>query len=210
MLFLHIAKTGGQSIRKMLRQELNSFDCIHNGALLEFRQGSLYNRRQLSDLRLQSYDLAFFMVRHPLERLISCYHYFIQGGLNQFQKVRFPHDQQLQQYLQENAPTFRDCCLKLPEVAAIIPHMNPISKCLSLLPIPLAKEVWIGRYETFEIDTVKLFHHLGLKVKSASLPRLNRTRPGWIKPDIDPIMLSRVNDFYSEDFCRFDYTPGFA
>ena len=50
-LFLHLAKTGGLSLRRTLIQRdiLLNYDRIHNGILIEFRDGLISSRKKLND-----------------------------------------------------------------------------------------------------------------------------------------------------------------
>lgn len=208
-LFVHLAKTGGLSVRRMLMASrgMDSFDCLHHGVVLKFRDGKLKNRTRFEARHWQPYDLAFLMARHPMARLLSCYSYFLQGGLNQIHPGRSCNDRQWQEFLQEQIPSFRLCCERLPEVAARIPHIRPMSDWLEALPDPPATEVLMGRTETFVQDVRQLFERLGLALPGASLLHVNRSSPSLCQPPIDLDMYQRVHHFYRHDYGRFAYDP---
>lgn len=209
MLFLHFAKTGGSSIRRMLVRSRahGTFDCVHNGTCIGYRDGKVVARNPVHSSDLPAYDIAFYVVRHPLERLFSCHRYFLHGGLNQYQRGTYPLDQRLQEFLQAHAPTFQQCCEKLPEIASVIPHMRPLAGWLAQLPNPLAPEVFTARHESFESDVRGLFRRLGMDDSGQDLVHVNQSLTRDPMPDLDDIQRERVHRYYAEDFARFGYSP---
>ena len=75
LLFVHIAKTGGTSLRRLLKttSATSSFDCLHHNHLIRFRDGEQVDRARVDPRSLSCYDIAVLTVRHPLNRLRSCY-----------------------------------------------------------------------------------------------------------------------------------------
>lgn len=207
ILFLHVAKTGGTSLKRMLKKssDVNNFDHVHNGTIGRFRHGSLVSRIPLNSEAFLDYDHAFYFVRHPLDRLMSCYHYFRQGGLSQFQPDRFPADQKLQQLLLQKYPTFAQFCSSLGELADMIPHLQPITDSLKALPKPMAKQVFIGQYENFQSDIEKLFSRLGVSPGSYQLLHSNRTKTKPLDFGIDRGSREKVKRFYYADLQLFGY-----
>ena len=208
LLFVHLAKTGGTSVRRILKASALSFDCVHHHTLLRFQGGQRVERKRFSAWELGPYPLAFLMVRHPLQRLISCYRYFLAGGLNARPgDAVFPADQQLQAFLKDLAPSLEQCCQQLPAIAERIPHVQPLSVWLDALPNPLADRVFTGRQEQFERDLQQLFEQLGVPLDPTLLQRSNSTASiAGATPVLSADALAMVQSFYAEDFRRFGYS----
>ena len=210
LLFVHLAKTGGTSVRRILKASAaNSFDCLHHHTFCRFRHGERVHRGRLDLSRIGPYSLAFLMVRHPVTRLVSCYRYFQAGGLNAQSKDRyFPADQAAQKFLMCHAPSLEECCHSLAEIAERIPHFQPMSSWLDGWPNPLADRVLTGRQEHFDRDLQLLFEQLGEPLNTALLQRSNSS--GSLKSASAEIGLSaealaKLQAFYTEDFRRFNY-----
>ena len=211
LLFVHLAKTGGTSVRRILKASAaNSFACIHHHTLLRFQDGQRVERRRFAPKELAPYALAFLMVRHPVDRLISCYRYFSAGGLNaQAGEQQFPADRAAQQLLQQLAPSLEQCCFKLPEIAAELPHFQSMVHWLDALPNPLAERVITGRQERFDADLQLLFEQLGVPLDPALLQRSNSSGP--VQPSapqgagLSAEALAQIQAFYEDDFRRFNY-----
>ena len=228
LLFVHLAKTGGTSVRRILKaSQANSFDCVHHHTLIRFRNGERTHRSQFKPRELGPYPLAFLMVRHPVARLISCYHYFLAGGLNAQPRDRcFPEDQAAQRFLEELAPNLEQCCQQLPKIAAQLPHFQPMTFWLDALPNPLADRVFTGRQECFDADLHLLFDQLQVPLGPVLLQRSNSSQPAESSPSPSPSAssslacgeseisdtelsaeaLAQLKSFYAEDFRRFNYS----
>lgn len=206
LLFVHLAKTGGTSMRRILRANsaTHSFDCIHHSTLIRFREGRRVESLPFNPQVLGHYDVAVLMVRHPLKRLHSCYHYFLKGGLNQRGKGEFLSDTAAQRFLQTQAPTFAECCRQLPEVSGRIPHFHPMGHWLDSLPNPLADLVFTGRQERFEVDLQRLYQLLGLDPRQLSNEHRNSS---GVQEEIDwdPLSLRMAESYYASDFQHFGY-----
>jgi len=120
----------------------------------------------------------------------------------------FPADQAAQQFLEREAPNLEQCCLKLPEIAARLPHFQPMSHWLDALPNPVADRVITGRQERFDLDLQLLFDQLGVPLDTASLQRCNSSGLFQLASSdkgFSPKALERLYAFYAEDFRRFNY-----
>ena len=186
--------------------QTSSFDCVHNGSFIRFRDGVKVDHRPFDSGGLGHYDVAVMMMRHPLARLSSCYHYFLNGGLNQRGKGDFPHDTATQQFLLQEAPTLAACCEALPRIAARIPHIQPVCHWLDQLPNPLADLVFTGRQESFTEDLRRFLTLLDLDPGAHVAERRNTSPPRgddlWT-----PASVRQAEHFYAADFRRFGYEP---
>ena len=206
LLLVHIAKTGGTSLRRLFKatQGLSTFDCVHNGTLLRFRDGKRVELRPLEPGCLGHYDQALVMMRHPLMRLSSCHRYFLGGGLNQRRKGVFPQDAAHQRYLQQVAPSLADCCQRLPQIAERIPHFQSACHWLDQLPNPLAELVFCGRQERFQQDLQRWMQLLKLDPSGVMVEQHNASTPFADVP-WDPQSIRLAEQFYAADFQRFGY-----
>lgn len=212
ILLLHIAKTGGTSLRRIFRSHsfTSSFDCIHHHALICFRNGERVSRSPLAAGPIPYYDFAVLMVRHPLARLMSCYRYFASGGLNRRGGKFFPADHKAQVYLERIAPTFEQCCRHLSEISECIPHFYPATHWLDILPNPLGGLVFTGRQEHFVSDVGRCYRLLGLESPPPLGERLNVGPASGLGLDfvLDAQSRRLVEQYYMQDYLRFGYTLG--
>lgn len=211
LLFVHLAKTGGTSVRRILKASaVSSFDCLHHRTFIRFCDGERVSRGRVDLTRFGPYRLAFLMVRHPMARLVSCYRYFLAGGLNAQSKGRtFPADQAAQEFLLRHAPSLEQCCQVLPEIAARIPHFQPMAFWLDGWPNPLAERVFTGRQERFDADLQLLFEQLRVPLDPAWLQRSNSSPlDPYVAPqtNFSVSALEQFQEFYAEDFRRFGYS----
>ena len=207
LLFVHIAKAGGTSLRRLLKthDRISRFDCFHNGFLLRFENGRRVARDRVELNSLEKYDFAVIASRHPLARLQSCYRYFLSGGLNGRGMGVFPDDLRKKKFLQSVAPSFSDCCLRLAEISEQIPHFRPASAWFDSLVGPPAKSLVCCRQESFSADVNGFLKVLGLP-PSGVLEHHNKGLAGSdssFTPDL--VDLKRVEGFYCNDFSLFGY-----
>ena len=207
LLFVHIAKSGGTSLRRLLKSNdgLSRFDCFHNGFLLRFEEGQCVDRNCVDLNSLEQYDIAVVALRHPFARLKSCYYYFLSGGLNGRAKGVFPGDLRCQEFLNSVAPNFSLCCQNLACIAEQIPHFLPASYWFKSLEKPLAKSLFCCRQESLDADVSGLFKALDLSLSSP----LERHNVGLESSDPTTSTslydLLSIEQFYSADYSRFGY-----
>ena len=207
LLFVHIAKTGGTSLRRLLKMHegISEFDCFHNGFLLRFKNGRRLGRARVDLNSLEQYDTAIVAMRHPLARLQSCYHYFLSGGLNGRGRGEFPGDLRTQEYLATVAPTFSSCSRQLDLISDRIPHFRPASYWLDTLSWPHAKSIFCCRQESFAADVNGLFKALSLPLSSPLEYRNKANNLTSPISAISPQDLQCIEHFYSADYARFGY-----
>ena len=207
LLFVHIAKAGGTSLRRLFKshERISRFDCFHNGFLLRFENGRRVGRDRVELNSLETYDVAVIALRHPLARLQSCYHYFLSGGLNGRGRGEFPNDRRCQEYLQSVAPSFSACAHRLDEISAQIPHFSPASYWLDSLPRPLGKSVFCCRQESFVSDVNGLFKALDMPLSSPMEHRNKAANVMHPASNVSENDLRLIQQFYSVDYARFGY-----
>ena len=206
LLLIHIAKTAGTSLRRLFKSlpATASFDCIHNGILLRFQEGHRVESCTFMPHQLGPYDLAVVMMRHPIDRFRSCHQYFLNGGLNNRGKGKFPADTEVQRYLERQAPTLSSCARLLPQIARRVPHFMPASHWLDFLPNPVADLVFTGRHERFSDDVQRLFGLLDINSTAWKIERVNVSKRHDVEV-LDPLAFRLAEQFYAEDFRRFGY-----
>ena len=207
LLFVHIAKAGGTSLRRLLKthEGISNFDCFHNGFLLRFENGRRVSRDRVELNSLVQYDTAVVALRHPLSRLQSCYHYFLSGGLNGRGRGEFPSDLRNQDFLKSVAPTFSSCCQNLAFISERIPHFMSVSHWLTSLPAPLAKSIVCCRQESFSVDVNSLLKVLNLPLLSPLEYRNKGVKLSSAATAVSPHDLRQVAQFYAHDFELFGY-----
>ena len=210
LLFVHIAKAGGTSLRRLLKahEGISRFDCFHNGLLLRFENGRCVGRDRVELNSLEQYDVAVITSRHPLARLQSCYRYFLSGGLNGRGKGVFPDDLRKKEFLHSVAPSFSECCQSLAEISKQIPHFCPASVWFDSTFGPPAKSLVCCRQESFSADVNDFLSALGLP-PSGDLEYRNKGLAGSstsVASDFADLRL--VEDFYRNDFSLFGYEIG--
>ena len=207
LLFVHIAKAGGTSLRRLLKshERISRFDCFHNGFLLRFENGRRVASDKVALNSLEKYDVGLIALRHPLARLQSCYRYFLSGGLNGRGKGVFPDDLRKKEFLHSVAPSFSDCCQRLAEISEQIPHFRPASVWFDSLVGPPAKSLICCRQETFSDDVNGFLRVLELP-SSCGLEHRNKGLAGSSSSFMsDLVDLRLVEDFYRKDYSLFGY-----
>ena len=208
LLFVHIAKTGGTSLRRLLKahEGITRFDCFHNGFLLRFENGCRVSRERADLSSLETYDAAVVAIRHPLARLQSCYHYFLAGGLNGRGSGEFPGDHVFQEYLKTFAPTFSVCTQKLDLISARIPHFRPASDWFDSTSRPIAKSIFCCRQESFSVDVNAFFKSLKLPFSGLLEHRNKSMYVMGMASSVSAQELRCIEQFYSADYDRFGYS----
>jgi hypothetical protein len=208
LLFIHIAKTGGASIRRLLNQSTPKidYDCIHNGKLISFQDNKIVRKTISNNISIEDYDNTAYFVRNPYARLLSCYSYFHNGGLNQYHGSTHLGDLKIQEIIKEQFSSFRDCCHNLKDFCILVSHARPMSNCflnIDVLPTK-SQNVIHGRFESYDEDVVNLFLQLGLSLQSNDILKINKSSN---KKDFiyNTSMKHEVYKYYKNDFDLFNY-----
>ncbi len=208
LLFVHIAKTGGTSIRRMLNKATPKieYDCIHNGKLIRHQNNKIVRQAIGGRMASDDYDYTAFFVRNPYARLLSCYKYFYGGGLNQFNDKTFQGDKDTQELIKKQFPKFQDCCHNLKEFCEIITHARPMTECIeSSCSLPSNQKAIIqGRFESYNESVINLFSHLGTTIQTDDILKINLSSQND-QFKYDAAMKEEVYQFYKNDFDHFNY-----
>lgn len=208
LLFIHVAKTGGSSIRQMLNTTSPriEYDCIHNGKLISFLNNKIIRKAINDKVLMSDYEKTAYFVRNPYDRLLSCYKYFRSGGLNRKNNELHQGDKERQALILKQFPEFKDCCHNLNEFSALVPHAKPMSESIfSHCDLMIdAGNIVVGRFEAFNEGVVNLFDQLGVAVKPNEIMKTNRS-PKTEYLRFDESMKNVVYQFYKKDFELFNY-----
>ncbi len=205
LLFVHIPKTGGQSIESYILGCLGRTWAERRPYLLRGNGDPRYGPPRLAHLTAREYlhhgycsrrrfqrCFRFAFVRNPFTRLVSEYHYRRLEGRVTFRSFvleRFP------------APSQDDYHRRIDGFRHVLPQWRFVhdDDGRSLLS-------FVGRFEHLAADFAHVCAMTGLP--PGPLPHHNRTRGGRpVAGYYDADTIARVRDFYAEDFCRFGYAP---
>lgn len=191
-IFVHIPKTGGQTITKLLA---NPDMLFHSG----IENGIEYAHMTASQLRslIPDYNtlFKFAFVRNPWDRLVSEYHYRIAGG------SVFP-------YLSRPPRSFSDFVRMVAKVdVSSMQHVTVNHIC------PQCNFVYdsgdlivdcIERFEDYEAGVRRIMQRLGVTFES--LPHINSTKHSHYTQHYTKKLRDIVSWLYAEDIKTFGYT----
>lgn len=181
--FVHIPKTGGQSITKMLEEA--ELGCKHEGS---FELDHLTMSAILERVNLNSY-FKFAIVRNPLDRLVSEYHFSkrYRPYLPNTDHYRFSRYVRAISKLDING----------------LPHnmVNHLYKQKDFLYKDNNLLVdYVGRFETLKESIDYVSKKLNIKL---TLPHVNKSCRKCV--DFDSKTLELVRNLYKEDYEIFGY-----
>lgn len=208
LLFIHLAKTGGASIRRMLNcsKPKIEYDCIHNGKLISFHNDKIIRTTIKDKISIKDYQYTAYFIRNPYSRLLSCYKYFYNGGLNQQNTNTHQGDKKTQQLIHKKFPEFKDCCYNLKEFCETVSHAQPMTNSIFNYCdlINNSDNIIQGRFETYNDSVINLFSQLDLFIQPKNILKINTSQRNneFI---YDPAMKNEVYEFYRDDFRTFNY-----
>lgn len=192
-LFIHIPKTGGESIKKSL------------GIKITHRRIDCYTSKELKNA------FIFCFVRNPWDRLVSLYHYFLyHSDIIERKRIlkKNPNAMLAKQY-----DGFQNFCLSLNDT--IIEEVL-FPKCISSYGSQMKPQLWwiknnkdikvdfIGRFENIDKDFATVCNHL--KIKTIKLPVLNSSIHNSYYKYYTEETKDLVARIYYEDIKEFGYS----
>jgi hypothetical protein len=200
-LFVHIQKTAGSSLRRVLHErvpDLRPFLGTHDTALDA--------KRALGDAAFGDHLAAAF-VRNPWDRLVSWYAMIVQARTRApWWRRRRAFVPRLWSYVYENADTFEDflrrCTAEIDDVDGRKSFCrNQVDYLTDGQGRPLVE--FVGRYESLDADAGRLFERLGLQ--GVRLPRVNTSRHRHYSAYYTDALAELVRDRYARDVEAFGY-----
>ena len=203
LLFIHIQKTGGSSIRRALEQDIPDLKRIGGTHDTALQARELLGKERYGKF----YKVAF--VRNPWSRLLSWYMMIAQVSrkLSWFDKLRQRSQYlKLWQYVHNNSNNFdefiRNCTGEIDDVDGRKSFVRNQFDYVSDENGDLIVD-HIGRYENLAQDAKSLFSHLELP--NVSLPHENASRhkhySAYYTDELADIVASR----FSKDIDIFNY-----
>jgi hypothetical protein len=205
-IFIHVGKTGGMSMRDVLKpyaDEPDRFKMRRPARLVEGRANPLYTVWETLLLHAKVRDVAtafpaefetyfkFAFVRNPWDLLVSLYHFILR------EPTAAKHDQV------KAAGSFE----RFVEwaIATSDPFPKGITKLQSNMLVDAQGALrvdFLGHYETIEEDFAAVCRRLGIE---ASLPHLNRSRHDGYLRYYDNRTRDLVADHFRRDIDLFGY-----
>tara|TARA_R100001594_G_scaffold138237_1_gene181749 strand:+ start:1365 stop:1946 length:582 start_codon:yes stop_codon:yes gene_type:complete len=184
-IFIHIPKTGGNSVKKVL-----GIDCHSHRALREYKVA--FSVLQLNS-KFKTY-FKFCFVRNPFDRFVSAYNYLKNGGISPMDKA------DCERFNLRNR-TFKDFVLSQEGILSQ-QHFKPQSHYTN----PQEDLDFIGRLENFDIDFLNLCDLL--KIPPCQPPHLNNSSHSHYTEYYDSESRKAVERLYGEDLEAFGYNFG--
>ncbi|MBS3820915.1 MAG: sulfotransferase family 2 domain-containing protein [Phycisphaerae bacterium] len=209
-VFVHIQKTGGRTIERLLRQHVPDAQPLGRAAHIPWR--AIAGRLD----RPEQY-IVFAFVRNPWERLVSWYtmiHEAFALGLPDALKSRrnlhhflYARYNPLWRDVHRHAPTFDEFVRKCRRQIEVKPGIHyscgyPQSDYLKAADDTFRAD-FVGRIEHFAGDVAALGHRLG--VDFDTIPHENRSLHAHYADYYTPQTQAIVRDVFREDIERFGY-----
>jgi hypothetical protein len=193
VLFIHIPKCGGTSVKKSLYPKSRS----------KYGHGHITYKDALKIYGPQVVDsmFSFSFVRNPWQRLFSAFTFLADGGMDLFDTI--VHGTRLRPY--ESFEKFVFEWLSKDNIYNTRPNI------IHLMPqhefICLDGEIavdFVGRFENFDDDYEKIRKEIGF---GTELKHINKTSRGRSYRDVyTPQMVDKVAEVYDQDIELFDYS----
>ncbi len=191
-LFLHIPKTGGQTIERLLgfphRHQHHSSKGLPSDWQRWFR---------------------FTFVRHPVDRFISACNYYVDMAGRHQRRYRQPAERgviaSFRLWLLEDKPS-------LPQVVEALQAQDLYRRHAGFAPqlrrIRAVQPQFLGRFERFADDVNTVLTLLDVDARlEAGAPRINASKRHYRQVDLDGPALQALSRMYRADFQQLGYRP---
>jgi chondroitin 4-sulfotransferase 11 len=196
-LFVHIQKTGGQSIERLLRSHVPDV-ARHLGT----HDHALWAKRQMSAEEWQRL-FRFAFVRNPWDRLVSWYTMIReQADLSPPSQLN-----RLWQYVLSNASNFREFLERCTDTIEDTDGVKSFAyNQLDYIADENGQVIvdFIGRFESFSKDVAEVARHL--KIEKYELPSENKSQHDHYSEYYTADTKRLVAKRYARDIEYFDYT----
>lgn len=199
LLFVHVQKTGGNTVRGLLNDALPDARNPHGELPKHAHLGGILKAEPgLSDY------YVFGFVRNPWARMVSWWsmindakHNAEAGNEGAVERLR---TNRFMRVVATSYETFDDFVLRGPDD---LPRLG--TPQVRYLTTPRRRADFVGRTESLVADVATAFEHLGLTVRE--VPRANASTPrGPYQDFYTEATRRRVGDLYADDVAAFDYT----
>ena len=211
-LFVHIAKTGGTSVRaalkKLSRRDgyfIPTFVCHRISALCQHRIGTKLPRhaaaiaaREMLPRDLFDRLFKFAFVRNPWDRLVSAHCHFVRERQDVLQAIKVKTFAEFARWLVHEGQAYRGarCTLvdvfRRPQFEHIVDHNG-------------ARLVdFVGRYERLADDFAHIVDRLG--VAPLDLPHKRRATRADYRTHYTDSLAELIGDYYRNDVTEFGFT----
>ena len=196
-IFIHIAKTGGGSISKVVRDYGIMIDPLNQKPLKELWSNEEYHFDRFKNFNLHSFDFSFGFVRNSYERIVSAF--FTpwvndlaneKKDLDKYDFVRFIHNM----VLNEKNNTFF-------KWSHVMPFFDERSKLFD--SDGNQRVSFIGHFENLQQDFDTVCDKIGLD--KHSLPHVHKSKRRHYSEYYTEEAVDIVSKFYKKDIEYFGY-----
>jgi hypothetical protein len=195
LLFVHIQKTGGSSIAKVLSQKVPDAK-----SMLGIHDHALWARGALGTEYSELFKFAF--VRNPWDRLVSWYTMIEQrremlpwSQLNQLWRYVLTHSTSFEEFVSNCTATIDDIDGRKGFLYNQLDYITDESGRLIV--------DFVGRYENFERDVKEVFS--ALELDDVEVPHTNKSKRGHYSEYYSKTTEEIVAERYSKDIAFFGY-----
>lgn len=192
VLFLHIPKTGGQTIERLLGFPHRHQHHSSKGLPLDWQRW-----------------FRFTFVRHPVDRFISACNYYVDMAVRHERRYRQPEHRgvvaSFRLWLLDEKPS-------LPQVVEALQTQDLYRSHAGFLPqlrrIRAVQPQFLGRFERFADDVNTVLSLLAVDARlEVGAPRINASTQHYRQGDLDGPAIRSLARMYQADFHQLGYKP---